>query len=137
VAIQLDSSDAVKWAQLYRSGRCCQSVILEFLRRKFYLNTNSAAAQCHWSYRTICCFRMTDWQTSDPEKPAVWWPHWPEILCTIPTVKTARTLGLCFVFRYCMQYSATGEVWMFQVMYRLRNRPIQCQVQNACHISQT
>jgi len=35
---------------------------------KNLLNMNSAAAQCHSSYRTLCCSYMTKWRTSDPER---------------------------------------------------------------------
>ena len=62
--------------------------------------------------------------------PRLLWLHWQDILQNIPTVETANTLCLCFVFRYSMQYSATWNVLMVQVMYRL------CHVQNACHFSQ-
>ena len=41
------------------------------------------------------------------------------IISRIPTVKTARTLRLCCVFRYYMEYSATWDVLMLQVMYKL------------------
>jgi len=47
------------------------------------------------------------------------------------------TLRLCCLFRYCMQYSATCDVLIVQVMYRLRNTSVQCHVQNACYRSQT
>jgi len=97
---------------------------------------NSAAAQCHWSYRTIFCSYMSKWQTSDRDRPAVWWPHWPEIHCKMPTVKAARTLRLCCVLRHYMQCSAACNVLMVQVLYNLRNRPVQCHVQNVSHRSQ-
>ena len=66
----------------------------------------------------------------------VWWPHWPEILCRIPSVKNACTLHRRCMFRYCIEYSATCDVLIFQVMYKLRITPVQCHVQNVCHWSQ-
>jgi hypothetical protein len=91
--------------------------------------------QCHWSYRPLCCFYMTKWQTSDTDRPAVWWRYWSEILRRIPTVKTARTLRLCCVFGYSMEYSVPCDVLMVQVMDKLHNTLIQCHVQNDCHLS--
>jgi uncharacterized protein YaaQ len=32
-----------------------------------------ANVQCHWYYRTLCCFCMTKWWISDPERPRAWW----------------------------------------------------------------
>jgi hypothetical protein len=90
---------------------------------KVSLNLMIVAAQCHWSYRTLCCFSMTKWRTSDLDKPAVWWPHWPEILHRIPTIQTTRTLRLWCVVRYSMEYSATCYVLTVQVMYKLWNTP--------------
>jgi len=62
-----------------------------------------------------------------------------EILHRIPTVKTARTLRLCCVFCNCMEYSATWDVLIDQVMYiliRITEKLFQCHCQNAWHWSQ-
>ena len=42
-----------------------------------------------------------------------------EILRRMPTVKTARTLGLCCLFSNCMECSAPWDVLLDQVMYKL------------------
>jgi hypothetical protein len=95
--------------------------------------TNSAAAQCHWSYRILCCSYITKWRTSDPDRPAGWWRHWPEILRRMSTVKTTGILRLCCIFSNCMEYSAACDVLVFQVPYKLRIRLGHCHVQNVCH----
>jgi hypothetical protein len=51
----------------------------------------------------------------------VWWRHLQEILCTLPTVKTARTLRLYCLSSNCMEYSANWDVLIVQVMYKLRS----------------
>jgi hypothetical protein len=67
---------------------------------------------------------------------SVCWRHWPEILRRIPTIKTARTLGLCCVFCNSTEYSATCDVLLDRVMYKylvLRNTLLQCHCQNDWH----
>jgi hypothetical protein len=67
----------------------------------------------------LLIYLYNHWPTSDPDRPAVWWPHWPEILPTILTVQTAHTLRLCCVFRYCKECCENWGVLMVHVMYRL------------------
>ena len=83
----------------------------------------------------------------------------PEILCRILPVETARTLLLCCVFSNCMEYGASWDVLIDQIMYKLLSvtkhdgsvsgseclplfsitfrilATVQCHVQNACHCS--
>ena len=140
-------------AALYQSERCSQSVILKHLHRKFYHNLKRAAAQCYRQCIPVIsnsaaaqCYRQCILVISNavlflcqqvahihPDSPAVWWRHWPEFSHRMPTVKTARTLRLCCVFRNSMEYSAAYDVLIVQVMYKLLNRPVQCPVQNAWH----
>ena len=61
---------------------------------------------------------MTKWRTSDPDRPAVWWRHWPEILPRVPTIKTAHRLRLCWVFSYSMKFSVTCDILMVQILYK-------------------
>jgi len=63
------------------------------------------------------------WPTWCRDKPVVWFITFvtkcSEILRWIPTVETARTLGLCCLFSNSMQYSAKWDVLIAQVMYKL------------------
>ena len=99
MAIELDSSHSVQMATLYRSERCCQSVILQLLHRKLHMYLNSAAAQCHWSYRTLCCFCKTTWRIYGRDKPRGWWQHWPELP---PRIQIIKPPALC-------EYGACSE----------------------------
>jgi len=90
---------------------------------------NSAAAHYCWLYYTGPSkhFAVAVWEgvrhlaETNGVVLSVWWPHWPENLRRIPTVTTARTLLLCCVFSNSMHYSVACDVWIVQVMYKLRS----------------
>jgi hypothetical protein len=102
------------------------------VNRKFNLNLNSAAAQCHWSYRPLCSFCVTKWQTSDPDRPAVWWPYWPEILqrVTASNVESVLRVQVLHGVKCNLQYlNGSSNV-------QITKQAVQCPVQNACLWSQ-
>ena len=70
---------------LHKPDRSCQSVILQQLHRKFHIYLNSAAAQCHWSYQTLCSFCTNKWRTYVDKIPNVWCRHRTESLSRIQT----------------------------------------------------
>ena len=64
--------------------------------QKFPRFLNNAAAQCNWSYQTLCCFCTTNWRTYGRDYPRVWWRHWPESLHRIQTFKHSHILFSLF-----------------------------------------
>ena len=57
-------------------------------------NLNNADAQCHWTYRTLCCFCRNNWRFYGRDNQRAWWPHRPVFFQRLPIFKTPCNLRL-------------------------------------------